>query len=110
VIAINLYRDTSGFFVVATSDAEEAPAQPTPAPAASATAASAEPVDDEDDLLYGDVDISAITSSWQETKPTLVAETVKEEPGETPQKEVKPTFWAVVIRASGHLEVGTPPS
>ena len=64
-------------------------------------------VDDEDELLYGDSDISMAMGM------SLNASSVKEEPKtdepmETEtvaEKEVTPTYWAAVAREDGTLEV-----
>ena len=64
-------------------------------------------MDDEDDLLYGDSDVQDITASWsdgqKDTKTPSVAPTSEDT---TAAADIKPTYWVILVRDTGVLEVG----
>ncbi|KAK3085849.1 hypothetical protein FSP39_009622 [Pinctada imbricata] len=105
VIAISAYMDVSGLFSTSlNTDDDDTLKSPEPKIRSSTERSftiEASNADEEDELLYGDTDTSVFQSSFDLSS--------KIEP-ESPTKdkrlsEVKPTFWLVLCRENGVLEI-----
>ncbi|KAJ8302607.1 hypothetical protein KUTeg_019003 [Tegillarca granosa] len=107
IIALCTYRDVSGVFTTTTSHEEEdviAEQKATKSAIDKAFNLDTSNIDDEDEMLYGDTDTSVFSSSFdtsikadQSTKSTKKI------------KDVKPTYWVLISRDNGVLEIFTLP-
>lgn len=106
ISALCTYRDVSGLltFTITEKDASETTEETNPK-----TEVGKNDVDDEDDLLYGDTDVTAMFTlpPANETQP---ASSKKSAPWWNKlQQKVEPTFWLFLIRENGLMEIYTLP-
>ncbi|XP_063441861.1 cleavage and polyadenylation specificity factor subunit 1-like [Mytilus trossulus] len=109
ILTLCTYKDRSGLFRTKPVNENEVPAPVETKPNRSSIEKvynmDSSNVDDEDELLYGDTDTSVFSSSM-DTSQTEVKSPTK---SSRLQNDVKPTYWALVCRENGVLEIYSMP-
>ncbi|CAC5370760.1 CPSF1 [Mytilus coruscus] len=109
ILTLCTYKDKSGLFRTKPVNENEVPAPVETKPNRSSIEKvynmDSSNVDDEDELLYGDTDTSVFSSSM-DTSQTEVKSPTK---SSRLQNDIKPTYWALVCRENGVLEIYSMP-
>ncbi|XP_071082054.1 cleavage and polyadenylation specificity factor subunit 1-like [Haliotis cracherodii] len=106
VVSVTAYKDLSGMLTTSPIKMEEHHTEKANKPVVEKPVMlDSSAIDDEDELLYGDSDTSAFTSSFnigtQDNKQTA--------PGKSSSKDIKPSYWAIMCRENGDMEIYSMP-
>lgn len=110
ILTLCTYKDKSGLFRTKPISDIEVPAPVDTKPSRSSLEKvfnmDSSNVDDEDELLYGDTDTSVFSTTAMDTSQT---ETKSPTKSVRLQNDIKPTYWSLICRENGVLEIYSMP-
>ncbi|KAL5021877.1 hypothetical protein ScPMuIL_001032 [Solemya velum] len=100
IIALCVYKDVSGIFTTSAQGHDTEKPQKMQTKVDQSFSLDKSTIEDEDELLYGESDQSVFMSSFNTSKdePSLSG-------AQKPTLEIKPSYWALLCRENGALEI-----